>query len=88
MEITHGIPGEKSPECDQPSKYEAQSIHLTGSDDGQAFNMVTQRDSQAMIQDSKSMRAIATVTVVFLPLATIAVTSPPSSAIIPKLTLQ
>ena len=39
----------------------------------QAFNMVTQRDSHAMIEDSKSMRAIATVTVFFLPLATVAV---------------
>ncbi|KAL8830795.1 MAG: hypothetical protein Q9191_001225 [Dirinaria sp. TL-2023a] len=37
-----------------------------------AFNVVTQHDSQMMIEDSKSMRAIATVTVLFLPLATIA----------------
>ncbi len=39
----------------------------------QSFNVVTQRDSRIMKDDSKSMRAIAVVTVAFLPLATIAV---------------
>ncbi|MCJ1455701.1 hypothetical protein MMC28_006057 [Mycoblastus sanguinarius] len=37
-----------------------------------SFNVVTQRDSYIMKNDSKSMRAIASVTVVFLPAATIA----------------
>ena len=39
----------------------------------QSFNVVTQHDSHIMKKDSKSMKAIATVTVLFLPLATIAV---------------
>lgn len=38
----------------------------------QSFNTVTQRDSKVLLQDSKSMRAVATVTVAFLPMATIA----------------
>ncbi len=39
----------------------------------QSFNVVTQQDSHIMKNDSKSMRAIAIVTMAFLPLATIAV---------------
>lgn len=37
-----------------------------------SFNSVAQRDSKVLLRDSKSMKAIATVTVAFLPLATIA----------------
>ena len=39
----------------------------------QSFNVVAQHDSHVMKNDSKSMRAIAIVTMAFLPLATIAV---------------
>ena len=39
----------------------------------QSFNVVTQHDSHILKNDSKSMKAIATVTMAFLPLATIAV---------------
>lgn len=35
--------------------------------------MVTQHDSHILKNDSKSMKAIATVTMLFLPLATVAV---------------
>ena len=46
----------------------------------QSFNVVTQQDSRVLKNDSKSMKAIASVTMAFLPLATIAVPSPfPSS---------
>ena len=41
--------------------------------DFQSFNVVTQHDSHILKNDSKSMKAIAMVTVAFLPLATIAV---------------
>ncbi|KAL9027446.1 MAG: hypothetical protein Q9196_004031 [Gyalolechia fulgens] len=37
-----------------------------------SFNLVTQHDSHILKNDSKSMKAIATVTMLFLPLATIA----------------
>ncbi|KAI4269586.1 MAG: hypothetical protein L6R38_007416 [Xanthoria sp. 2 TBL-2021] len=37
-----------------------------------SFNVVTQHDSHVLKNDSKSMKAIATVTMLFLPLATIA----------------
>ncbi|KAL6715238.1 hypothetical protein ACLMJK_007502 [Lecanora helva] len=37
-----------------------------------AFNVVTQQDSRVLKYDSKSMKAIASVTMVFLPLATVA----------------
>ncbi|KAL8773577.1 MAG: hypothetical protein Q9209_001682 [Squamulea sp. 1 TL-2023] len=47
------------------------SLHLmTGI---QSFNVVIQHDSHILRNDSKSMKAIATVTMAFLPLATIAV---------------
>ncbi|KAL8777237.1 MAG: hypothetical protein Q9213_007950 [Squamulea squamosa] len=39
----------------------------------QSFNVVIQHDSHILKNDSKSMKAIATVTMAFLPLATIAV---------------
>ena len=39
----------------------------------QSFNVVTQHDSHVMKSDSKSVKAIAIVTMAFLPLATIAV---------------
>lgn len=39
----------------------------------QSFNVVTQHDSHVLKNDSKSMKAIAIVTMAFLPLATIAV---------------
>ena len=39
----------------------------------QSFNIVTQYDSHVLKNDSKSMKAIAIVTMAFLPLATIAV---------------
>ena len=41
--------------------------------DSQSFNVVTQHDSRILKSDSKSMNAIAMVTMAFLPLATIAV---------------
>ena len=41
--------------------------------DFQSFNVVTQHDSYVLKNDSKSMKAIASVTMAFLPLATIAV---------------
>lgn len=37
-----------------------------------SFNLVTQQDSRIMQRDSKSMRTIAVVTMVFLPVATVA----------------
>lgn len=40
---------------------------------GQSFNVVTQQDSHVMINDSKTMKAIAAVTMIFLPATTIAV---------------
>lgn len=42
----------------------------------QSFNVVTQHDSHILKKDSKSMKAIASVTMAFLPLATIAVLNP------------
>lgn len=39
----------------------------------QSFNIVTQQDSHILKNDSKSMKAIATVTMIFLPLATVGV---------------
>lgn len=42
----------------------------------QSFNVVTQHDSYILKNDSKCMKGIAIVTMVFLPLATIAVTRP------------
>ncbi len=56
--------------------------------DLQSFNLVTQHDShvmkndsQVLKNDSRSMKAIAAVTVAFLPLATIAVRSHPSTGL-------
>lgn len=40
---------------------------------GQSFNMVTQQDSNVMIGHSTTMKAIAAVTMFFLPATTIAV---------------
>lgn len=40
---------------------------------GQAFNIVTLEDSNVMMRDSKTMKAIAAVTGFFLPATTIAV---------------
>lgn len=42
----------------------------------QSFNVVTQHDSHVLMNDSKSMKAIASVTMAFLPLATVAVRMP------------
>lgn len=40
---------------------------------GQSFNVVTQQDSNVMIGHSTTMKAIAAVTMIFLPATTIAV---------------
>ena len=40
---------------------------------GQSFNVVTQQDSNLMISHSTTMKAIAAVTMIFLPATTIAV---------------
>jgi hypothetical protein len=47
----------------------------------QSFNLVTQQDSRVMWQDNQTMKAVALITLLFLPMATVAVstTAPPSS---------
>jgi hypothetical protein len=42
----------------------------------QAFNLVTQQDSKVVKRDSDSMKTIAAVTLLFLPMSTIAVYEP------------
>lgn len=42
-------------------------------DEYQAFNLVVQRDSKLMLQDSLRMETVSTVTLLFLPIATVAV---------------
>jgi hypothetical protein len=74
MEIAHDQPATTDAEYHQPRKKSVRSqiseLMLT---DFQSFNVVTQHDSHVLKNDSKSMKAIASVTIAFLPLATIAV---------------
>lgn len=74
METAHGQSTAADAEHYQPCK-KTEKLHtfdcmLT---DLQSFNVVTQHDSHVLKNDSKSMKAIAVVTVAFLPLATVAV---------------
>jgi hypothetical protein len=41
----------------------------------QSFNLVTQQDSRVMWQDNQTMKAIAFITLLFLPMATVAVST-------------
>lgn len=74
MEIAHDEPGTAHAEhyqsCEKMARMQVSYSMLTCL---QSFNTVTQHDSHVLKNDSKSMKAIASVTVAFLPLATVAV---------------
>ena len=78
METAYDQPGTAGAERHQPCKKRVRSqtcdLILTTF---QSFNVVAQHDSHVLKNDSKSMKAIAIVTVAFLPLATIAVRDHP-----------
>ena len=78
MDTAHDQPGKADAEYHQPRtiklRLRTSIIMLTRL---QSFNVVTQHDSHVMKNDSKSVKAIAIVTMAFLPLATIAVRNHP-----------